>query len=300
MYKCKYCGKDIEKLTSYAAHLSNCKLNVNNKRHYDNDVLSKRAKDAAKRKRDNNSYVFEIKEHSVVCPKCGKVFKVSCSQRDFDRGKYRKYCSSFCSHSRKVSDETKKQISKGVKKYNIDNNIHQEKPLKYKDCVICGKPFVVKFIKRKNGWLKYSSASTCSDECYSKLMSIKNKEDGNGGFRSEFRSNVFKHGTYKNIKCDSSWELAFVVWNLEHNHDIKRYNGFRTYILNGVEHKFYPDFIVDNEHICEVKGIKNEASHAKQTQNKDISFLYKEEMKPYLDYCINKYGKNFTEVLYGK
>lgn len=59
-----------------------------------------------------------------------------------------------------------------------------------------------------------------------------------------------KHGWYKEYWCDSSWELAYVIYNLDHNIKFKRnYQGF-TYIFNNKLHKFYPDFILEDRNIC--------------------------------------------------
>ena len=55
MFKCKYCGKEFEKVASYAAHMSNCKLSPTLKRTYDRDTISKRVKNAAQRKREKQS-----------------------------------------------------------------------------------------------------------------------------------------------------------------------------------------------------------------------------------------------------
>lgn len=298
MFKCKYCGKGFIKLTSYAAHMSNCKLNPNLNRIYDHEKISSNVKDAAKNRREKNPYVFKIIDFSIKCQKCGKEFIVKCSQRDYDRGKHKKFCSTFCSHSRIQTEKTKNKIKKSIKHFNILNK--KAKNAKYDKCVICGKEFELKAYLRKNGKLIYSHSKTCSKECHSKLLSIKNKEANNGGYREGSFCSKYKYGKYKSIKCDSSWELAFVVWNIEHGQQIKRCQEIRKYILNGIERKFYPDFLVNDKDIYEIKGIINEESNAKQEFNKDVKFLYAKEMKPYLDYCINKYGKNFTEVLYEK
>ena len=272
--------------------MSNCKLNPTLKRTYDRDTISKRVKNAAQRKRENNPYKFKIKEFNIECARCGKEFSIQCTQRDYDNGNHRRYCSSFCSHSRKNSEDVKKRISQGVKNY-LKNTPKKDK--RYRVCVVCGKEFEVKVNERKNGRKIYSNATTCSEDCYKKLLSIKNKEVGAGGFREGSAKN-YKHGYYEGIKCDSSWELAFVIWHKDKNISIDRCNQQRKYIYKGVEHKYYPDFIVNNQDIYEIKGIKDEMSDAKQYYNEDVIFLYKNDMKKYIDYCIEKYGKDFIKM----
>lgn len=104
-------------------------------------------------------------------------------------------------------------------------------------------------------------------------------------------------GWYKNIFCDSSWELAFLVYYKEHNLYIKRCNERRKYIFNNIEHIYIPDFIT-NDGIIEIKGYKTEQSEAKRVQNPDIIFLYEKDIKYCIDYTINKYGHKYWEVLY--
>lgn len=91
--------------------------------------------------------------------------------------------------------------------------------------------------------------------------------------------------------------MAFVCYYIEHNFNIERCKEKRKYIFENKEHFYFPDFITD-EGIIEIKGWKSNQWEAKQQQNPDIKTLYGKEIKPYLDYVINKYGNNFWEVLY--
>lgn len=81
--------------------------------------------------------IFEVK-----CKNCGSIFYVECSEKDFNKGKYRKTCSSKCAHFRIQSDETKKKISKSLTKE------------KYKKCELCG-----------NTFLSINKSKYCSDNC---------------------------------------------------------------------------------------------------------------------------------------
>lgn len=63
-----------------------------------------------------------------------------------------------------------------------------------------------------------------------------------------------KQGWYKGIWCDSSWELAWVIFNLEHNISFTRYSGFFEYEFEGKKHKYYPDFLMTDGTIVEIKG----------------------------------------------
>lgn len=110
----------------------------------------------------------------------------------------------------------------------------------------------------------------------------------------------FHKGTYKGIHCDSSWELAYVVYCIEHDIGIRRCDEKRKYIFNNETHIYLPDFVVNDSKIVEIKGSAKYSKQwkAKQEQNKDVHTLYEKDMQPYLSYCKDKYGERFWETLY--
>ena len=119
------------------------------------------------------------------------------------------------------------------------------------------------------------------------------KVSGNGGYKPG--SGRGKKGWYKGFFCDSSWELAFLVYNLDHNVSISRCKEVRHYEHNGRNKKYYPDFVVDNK-IIEIKGYKTAEVESKLNANTDIICLYEADIKPYLSYVIDKYGKDFVRL----
>ncbi len=120
--------------------------------------------------------------------------------------------------------------------------------------------------------------------------SVKGKT---GGFR--IGGGKGKKGSYKGFYCDSSWELAFLVYHLDHNIPIERCSEIRYYKYEGHTRKYYPDFIVDSK-IYEIKGYVTEQSKAKSDQNPDIITLLKEQVKPYLEYATITYGSDFISL----
>ena len=118
-----------------------------------------------------------------------------------------------------------------------------------------------------------------------------------GGYRKG--SGRGKKGWYKDVFCDSSWELAFLVYHLEHNLYIERYNKRRSYLYKGQKHTYIPDFITDDG-VIEIKGYITEQWMCKQEQNPDVKILYEKDMIPFLNYVVSKYGNKFWEVLYEK
>lgn len=108
-------------------------------------------------------------------------------------------------------------------------------------------------------------------------------------------------GSYKGYWCDSSWELAWVVYHLENGFAFERNNEGFEYSFNGKIKKYYPDFIMDGKYY-EIKGRGGFNSLDSQNKQKilqfkgDIVVFYKKEMEPILQYCISKYGIDFTKL----
>lgn len=104
-----------------------------------------------------------------------------------------------------------------------------------------------------------------------------------------------KKGWYKGFFCDSSWELAYVIYCLDHNVNIARNTEKRQYVYREKIKNYIPDFIVENK-LVEIKGYKTEEWLAKLKFNPDVSVFYKSDMEPILAYVINTYGKNYIDL----
>jgi hypothetical protein len=105
-------------------------------------------------------------------------------------------------------------------------------------------------------------------------------------------------GYYKGFWCDSSWELAYVIYNLEHDILFERNIKTFKYEYEGKIHTYLPDYYIrlDNTYI-EIKGWENERWKSKINQfpNKLI-VIKKKDIKKYLNYVIQKYGKDFIKL----
>lgn len=217
-----------------------------------------------------------------VCPKCGKEFELTISQTLYNKGQYRKYCSRSCANSRQFTNESRKKKSDSIKAYYSHKNndlTYYGNELAIYECKNCGKNFTTHDSRDTRG-RKY-----CSNKCREEWLKI-NLYSKLGGCRDG--SGRSKSGWYKGIYCSSTWELAFLIYHLDHNLPIKRCTFYRTYEYNGVTHKYYPDFIT-NEGIIEIKGFRTKQWEAKQRANPDIITLYKEDMQKYIDYVKLKY-----------
>lgn len=106
-----------------------------------------------------------------------------------------------------------------------------------------------------------------------------------------------KQGWYCGIHCDSTWELAFLVYYKEHKLYIERCKEKLEYKWNNSKHIYIPDFITD-EGIIEIKGRKTKQSLEKEKQFPNIKVIDINLIQPYLEYVINKYGKEFWKKLY--
>ena len=233
-----------------------------------------------------NDYLLQQKqlEESKIlyCENCGKVIDGS-----YGSGRFcNRHCATIYSntHRPKRSDKSKKKTSISVKN-SIKCQIAAERSRKIYHCKQCNKEFSISDIRDINGRLY------CSKECKHKYLS-----EHTGGYREG--SGRGKQGWYKGIHCDSSWELAYLVYHLDHNLYIERCKEKRYYVWNNKQHTYYPDFITDDG-IIEIKGYSTDQWKSKEEQNSDVKVLYKNEIKPYLDYVTNTYGTDFIKLYDG-
>ena len=109
-----------------------------------------------------------------------------------------------------------------------------------------------------------------------------------------------KRGYYQGYYCQSSWELAYVIYCLEHNINIIRNKKSFSYILDGIKRSYFPDFyLVDENKYIEIKGYYDNKTKEKEKQfpkNEILVVIKQKEMQPILNYVINKYGKDFTKL----
>lgn len=272
---CKYCGIEFPTNQKLGGHVVFCKKNPNYQNTKEKIKFTKSQK---------------IKKYKLKCEVCGKEFELEMSEHVYNTGKYKKTCSIKCHHilcSRNTNKNTKNdKISKSLKK----NALEKIKTGKVKKCEYCGVSYMS---------LHKTNSKYCSEECMIKgrkdKLSINARNRNFGGYNP---NSIKKHkqGNYKGIHCDSSWELAFVIYCLDHNIPIKRYKGYRLYIINGKTKKYYPDFIINNNEVIEIKGFMSEHDKMKMEQHKDIKFLFLSDLKEVFEYVHSQYGKNFIEL----
>lgn len=229
------------------------------------------------------------------CLTCNKKFLISkFSKKDH----LKKFCSRSCgaifnNKKRVLSDEWKNKIKtsilKRIKNVGIWGFINPPKPISERICIECSQ----KFLPPK----KCRNRKTCSSECHVKYK-IKHLPRCSGGYREG--SGRSKHGHYKGIYCGSTYELCWVIYNLDHGIKFTRFPSFLE--KDGL--KYYPDFLLDDKKtIIEIKGYENKESVDRKTKLAEsfgyvVNVLRKKELKHIFDYVTIKYNTKKFETLY--
>lgn len=209
------------------------------------------------------------------CPKCDK-----------DHSKEGKFCSRTCANSRVKTQELKNNLSIKMKDYRFGavGIKGRKKDWIIKNCVICNKQF--------EKTLSLSKTNYCSKECHDKDENYLGRKKA-GGLRQG--SGRGKCGWYKGYWCDSSYELAWVIYNLEHNIKFERNKKGYEYEFRGKKFKYYPDFICNGE-IIEIKGYKTEQVNEKLKVVENIKVLFEKDLEKEFTYVKEKYGKDFIKL----
>lgn len=156
-------------------------------------------------------------------------------------------------------------------------------------------PKVAKYAESISKALSNRCRNKLSEETKQKLSNIMKEKYAKNPPKVAGRS---KCGWYKGFYCRSSWELAYLIYHLDHNINIQSvHTGFK-YIWEGTEHTYFPDFYLPDDDIyIEVKGYYDERSIEKTNQFKgNLKVLRYRNLQKYLNYVINKYGKDFINL----
>ena len=302
IYKC-ICGKKFDKPQQFNGHKQGCKIHLVDKygslenyyiiknRNHDHGKTVQ-ARNIKKKEQELQQWISE--KHT--CEKCGKVMT--------EKWGSGRFCSNSCANAHNQSVETRALIGRGVStsekfiKNNVNKQVYyeQQKRLKIKEynkhptiCQICGSS--LSYEKR--------TCKTCCPDCTNEYRRrLRNEYIAENGL-IEFQKKGYKYGWYKGYHCDSSWELAYVMYHLDYNIPIERNNRtFFEYTFEGVIHRFFPDFVVDDTYV-EIKGMESEQCDCKVRDiPKGIKFkiLYFNEIRPYLEYAESTYGKEFYNL----
>lgn len=210
---------------------------------------------------------------------------------------YEKRQNNFCSRScggyhlspgRQISQDTRDRISKTVKLRWKEGVWDSLKSTENKKCELCNK----QFNSHPSSKRRY-----CSRTCSNKDLS-KNLKGKSGGAR--LGSGRSKSGWYKGIYCGSTYELAWVVYNIDNDIPFERnVEGF-PYIFKGESHIYYPDFKLPDGTFVEIKGFQRENDSFKwDAFPNELLIVNKDKCKKYISYVKEKYEVSKLHLLYG-
>jgi len=215
------------------------------------------------------------------CPKCKNEFNA------YSIWGTKKFCSRKCGNSHQKTDEQKFKISQSIKNSPKALEAHKNQREKFqkisKICPVCEKSFLVR-----------SSAVNkiyCNRTCYLSDSKHKYRAQTSGGYREN--SGRSKSGYYQGIYCGSTYELCWVIYNVDHKIVFSRFKG----ALENQYLKYYPDFILgDNKTIIEIKGFEKQESVDKKTKLAE-SFGYTVKVLRYQDlqYAFEYVKQTYTD-----
>ena len=110
-----------------------------------------------------------------------------------------------------------------------------------------------------------------------------------------------KRGYYKGIHCDSTYELVFLIYCLDHNIKIERCCDKFEYYIDGQKHFYIPDFKVDDVYI-EIKVYWNKNKELKEEAvrkvNQKLKIYYANDLQPMFQYVCSEYNlSKYTECI---
>lgn len=207
-----------------------------------------------------------------ICPKCNS-----------EHEKPGKFCSRSCANSREQTAEINKKRSLSLKGKTYPDRIPHNKgkhiaPRFDLICKSCGISFIGMHKDRKY----------CNDLCRRKNA---------GGYREG--SGRAKTGYYQGIYCGSTYELCWVIYNIDHGISFSRFKGMLE--KDGI--KYYPDFLIEKDTIIEIKGFEGvdaveRKSNVARALGYNVIVLRKEELEHIFEYVKDTYNTSKFYDLY--
>ena len=268
MYKCKYCNKEFSSAQSLAGHIGHCKMNPN----FNYDKYVERQKTGAikgnkkrieKYLKLNENDLSTLKLRELTCSKCGSIYYLELTDKQFNKGLYKKTCSSKCAHSRTHSEETKNKIKESLQQtiksgnfiaknqyssidykstyiseliqqgkilnennYPVNDKLLNENSLKEKTCIICGR----KYYGIINSSGNISTGQTCSEKCHKQLKSIRSKES---------IERIKNEGRFVGWKTRNIKSYAEKFW-----HNVLQNNNIEYVSEHFLDKKYFLDFYI--------------------------------------------------------
>lgn len=308
------CGKTFTSSQKYNSHLSRCKIHLGEERYNANIKANKDAllrgietqrkirKEKAEKRILLARKEWEATDH--YCEKCGKKIEY---ENIIGSGRF---CSRSCSNSRKHSEDTKSKIGNSVKKTFKEHPYKVSKP-SYKVYTSSwnNRKWLIRRLLQDINYF-YLDRGRCP-RCNKKLEFVKYLRGskycpkcrclGNGGLMS-LKIGRGNGGWYKGIYCMSTYELVYVIYNLDHDIKFKPCKRIYTYLWKNTLHKYHPDFELDDGTIIEIKGYLTDQDKAKINAVKDmpIKVLFEKDLQYAFEYVKENYSYKKLKDLYDK
>ena len=238
------------------------------------DIKSVIEKNNEIRKENQNKF-----DEPHICKNCGKEFTE----------KYSKWSDgNFC--CRKCANIFSSKIDKNNVNKKVSNILQHKYREEYyknpKKCCFCNN--IIPYEKR--------TRKTCCNNCKNNLLK-ENSKNRDFSYLGGYVENSCRghHGHYKKIYCDSTYELAYLIYCLDHNIDIKRCNKTFEYEYEGKIHKYHPDFEVEGI-IVEIKNYNSNIVNIKANAvTEPYKILYKEDLQEVFEYVAKTYNKHYDK-----
>lgn len=226
---------------------------------------------------------------SYICETCGEPFEEDYRKDPEQKRKHPpRFCSRKCSNTpgakakRTWSKEKKEAQSLAVKESPYHKNRYR-RPIR--TCVICGEEFTAKREDQK----------FCSIECFKQDTKGEFRKKPPGGYREG--SGRAKTGYYKGIYCGSTYELAWAIYQLDHNIPFERF----PYTLYKDDKVYVPDFFQDGK-IIEIKGYHSDnvekQKEVARANGFEMIIKYKDDLKKEFEWCAKNYTYKYLQDLY--
>lgn len=270
MYNCEECKREFKNSQALNSHKRSHREGS-----YKKGVISRKINIFNQKMIEQKQYESNPK----ICPECGE--NISWFKRN------NKFCSSSCratyTNERRTTKtyELSKEGLANILRSNDRNKIFRGEYCKFSVCQDCGE-MIQNFHRLR------------CDKCYK----IHNRK--NGGYKKG--SGNSKGGWFKGYYLDSTYELAYLIWALDHHIPIVRFKGSIPYEnSNGEERQYIPDFLVDGK-ILEIKGYHQPdvdlKKKAAEKEGYKVQVLYKEDLTEQFEHVTIKYNTKDFKLLY--
>ena len=150
-----------------------------------------------------------------------------------------------------------------------------------KICPICK----IEFSTTKNTFCSRKCSATFNMSKQEVRNKISRSITGKTGGWRNFGGNGMK-GNYQGYLYQSSWELAWLIYHIDHKIKFRRCDEFFEYEFASKKSKYYPDFFLEEDNCyVEIKGFMSARTKAKLAVVPNVKLLQHKEMKQILSYA---------------